>query len=166
MIVPSDIAHLKSIAPGRILGIDFGEKRIGLALSDPFQMTASPLETVPNRNMETSVAQIAETALRHAAKALVVGKPLHMSGESSAMSLKVEAFAQQLAEALTDTPVFFWDERWSTASAEKIMIETGQSPSRNRQKIDQVAAAYMLTGFLQRLDILKRSAGTESPLEK
>lgn len=161
MIVPSDIEHLKTIAPGRILGIDFGEKRIGLALSDPFQMTASPLETVANRNTEASVAQIAETAQRHSARALVIGRPLHMSGEVSAMCLKVEAFAQQLAEALADTPIFFWDERWSTAGAEKILIETGRSPSRNRQKIDQVAAAYMLTGFLQRLDVLKRSADAE-----
>lgn len=157
MVVPCDTEYLRAISPGRILGIDFGEKRIGLAISDPFQMMASTLETVQNKGMAASVAQIACLIQSHTICAIVIGRPLHMSGEQSPMSQKAEAFARLFSEAKTDAPVFLWDERWTTASAEKLLIETGKSPSQNRHKIDQIAAAYLLQSFLDRLDFIKRT---------
>jgi putative holliday junction resolvase len=157
MIVPCDTEYLRAINPGRILGIDFGEKRIGLAISDPFQMMSSTLATVQNKSTAASVAQISYLIQPHTICAVVIGRPLHLSGRQSPMSQKAEEFAQAFAEAKTDAPVFLWDERWTTTSAEKLLIETGQSPSHNRHKIDQIAAAYLLQSFLDRLDFIKRS---------
>ncbi len=151
MILPSDNEHLGRINPGRILGIDYGEKRIGVALSDPLRITASPLETVPNSGAKTA-AYIVELARHHRVSAVVFGKPLHMNGRAGDMCAKAETFAERIAADLSETPIFFWDERLSSFGAEKIMIETGRSPSRNREKIDRMAAAIILTGFLQRLD--------------
>jgi putative holliday junction resolvase len=157
MIVPCDTEYLRAISPGRILGIDFGEKRIGLAISDPFQMMASTLATIQNKGLTSSIAQIGLQIQTHTISAVVIGKPLHMSGEPSLMSQKSEEFARLFSETKKDAPVFLWDERWTTASAEKLMIETGKSPSLNRHKIDQIAAAYLLQSFLDRLDFIKRS---------
>lgn len=155
---------LRTIHEGRILGIDYGRKRIGLALSDPMQMMASTLKTVTNRSkIDKVAAYIAHTAREHEAVAIVVGLPLHMTGEESEMAKEVNSFIDQLEIEIT-TPIFLWDERWTTTSAEKLLIETGRSPSRNRDKIDQVAAAYLLQNFLDRLSSLKSSESRDKTL--
>ncbi len=154
-------ASLRLIGEGRILGIDYGRKRIGLALSDPMQMVASTLKTVTNRSKIDKVAgYIANTAREQDVVAIVVGLPLHMTGELSDMAIEVNGFIDFL-ESEISTPIFMWDERWTTTSAEKLYIETGRSPSRSRDKIDQVAAAYLLQNFLDRLSSLKNTATHE-----
>jgi len=139
------------------LGIDYGRKRIGLAMSDPMQMVAGTLKTVTNRSkIDRVAAYISDTAQDHNVVAMVIGLPLHMTGEESEMARDVDEFITQL-EAQSQLPIFKWDERWTTSSAEKLLIETGKSPSRSRDKIDQVAAAFLLQNFLDRLSFLRKS---------
>ncbi len=157
MIYDNDPECIRNISPGRILGIDFGMKRIGLAMSDPLQMLASTFKTLLNKHIHKVVDEICEIVGQNQMKAIVVGQPLHMSGDAGQMADKVREFVEKL-ESRLHIPIFLWDERWTTVSAEKLLIETGMSPSRNRDKIDQLAAAYLLQGFLDRLTYLKRSS--------
>lgn len=147
---------LKQVANGRILGVDYGRKRIGLAISDPFQMLASTFKTVSNAKLGKTVREIAALIAELSVSAIVLGQPLHMSGEKSDMAKEIDAFVTEL-ETQIDLPIFLWDERWTTQSAEKLMIETGRSPSKSRQHIDQVAAAFLLQSFLDRLSFLKKT---------
>ncbi len=150
-------ASLHQVGMGRILGIDYGRKRIGLAVSDPMQMVAATLKTVTNRSkIDNVAAYISDTAREQHAVAIIVGLPLHMTGEESEMVNDVNTFID-LLESKTSTPIFMWDERWTTTSAEKLLIQTGKSPSRSRDKIDQLAAAYLLQNFLDRLSFLKKT---------
>ena len=151
----NDPESFRQIEPGRILGIDYGRKRIGLAQSDPFQMMASTLKTLPNSKLG-AVDNIASIVRENTISALVIGKPLHMSGDEGEMVKEVNDFAEKL-ENIIDKPIFLWDERWTTLSAEKLLIETGQSPSKSRDKIDQLAAAYLLQSFLDRMTFLKNN---------
>ena len=155
MVVANAPENLRAIESGRILGIDFGSKRIGLAMSDPFQLVASTLKTLVSKNMSEVAQNILEITRQYQIKAVVIGQPLHMSGDKGDMADKVHQFAQILDKVIS-IPIFYWDERWTTKSAEKLLIETGKSPSKNRKKIDQLAAAFMLQGFLDRISYLKR----------
>jgi len=157
MIKKNTPEAILAISTGRILGIDYGKKRIGLALSDPFQMLAATLKTVLNTNAARVTMDIEEIIREHNVQAVIAGHPLHMTGDESEMAAKVVEFMQALDERLK-MPIFLWDERWTTVSAEKLLVETGQSPSHNRHKIDQIAAAYLLQSFLDRMSYLKRNA--------
>jgi len=140
---------LNRIAFGRILGIDYGRKRIGLALSDPTQLLAVTLDTIENKRQTFVVDQIKSTLKEYKVVAIVFGKPLHMSGDESALLEDIGKLTKALSE--TGLPIYLWDERWTTVSAENLLKETGRSPSKNRNKIDQIAAAFMLQNFLDRL---------------
>ncbi|RPH92886.1 MAG: Holliday junction resolvase RuvX, partial [Calditrichaeota bacterium] len=151
-----DIESLRGIPGGRILGVDYGQKRVGLAMSDPFQMMASTLQTCNAKDQRELLKEICSLIQSHSVIAIVIGRPLHMSGERGTLAAQVEEFAAILSDQQS-SPVFFWDERWTTVSAEKLLIETGKSPSRHRNKIDQIAAAYLLQSFLDRLNYIKRN---------
>ncbi|HNS74359.1 MAG TPA: Holliday junction resolvase RuvX [bacterium] len=140
---------------GRILGIDYGEKRFGLAVSDPMQTIAFPLITLFRKGQGFPVEQIISSVQEQAAVALVVSLPLHMNGSLGDKAEAAQAFAALLAEAAA-IPVFTQDERWTTASAHKSLHERGQQPSRQRDKIDQIAAAFMLQAFLDRIQFRRR----------
>ena len=157
MIKKNDPETILAISTGRILGIDYGKKRIGLALSDPFQMLAATLKTVLNKNTQNVILEIEQIVKENNVKAIVAGHPLHMTGDESTMAVEVVEFMQKLDERM-NRPIFLWDERWTTVSAEKLLVETGKSPSQNRHKIDQIAAAYLLQSFLDRMSFLKRNA--------
>ncbi|MBN1466768.1 Holliday junction resolvase RuvX [candidate division KSB1 bacterium] len=165
MKMATDPDSLRGIRSGRIVGIDYGHKRIGLAMSDPFQMMASTLDTLANANRPHAIEEIATIVRENDVCAIVVGKPLHMSGDEGEMTNKVREFVGTLADKI-DVPIFLWDERWTTMSAEKLLIETGRSPSRNRHRIDQVAAAYLLQSFLDRIAFLKREEARNAGLKK
>ena len=150
----TDPESLRAIGTGRILGIDYGRKRIGLALSDPSQILASTLETLKNLNRDAQIENIIGIAKEKNVSAIVVGKPLHMNGAIGEMATEVTGFVHALAEKI-DTPIFMWDERWTTTRAERLLLETGRSPSKSRNKIDQLAAAYLLQSFLDRIVYLR-----------
>ena len=154
MIKTTDPDSLQAINSGRILGIDYGRKRIGLAMSDPFQIMASTLDTIPNANHNLATENIALIVKEQNISAIVVGKPLHMSGDEGKMMQEVKVFVNSLENRIS-IPIFLWDERWTTIRAEKLLIETGRSPSHSRNKIDQLAAAFLLQSFLDRIAFLK-----------
>ncbi len=155
MIRTSDAENLASLQSGRILGVDYGESRIGLSLSDPMQILASSLKTITNSSLKQVVDEFDEIVKEHKVSAMVVGRPVHMSGETSKMVEKIQKFVEQLTTKI-HIPIFLWDERWTTVSAEKLMHELGHSPSKQRHKIDQVAASFLLQNFLDRLASVRR----------
>ena len=147
--------HLQDLPIGRILSIDYGEKRIGIALSDPLQSLSTGLSTIQNKNRQLIVDEICRMADDNQVVAIVVGFPLNMNGRISKAALQVEELANQLREKI-DLPLFLWDERWTTKSAHSLMHQLGKSPSRHKDKVDQIASAILLQSFLDRLERVRK----------
>ncbi len=159
MNVQNDI--LEKIPRGRILAIDYGTRRIGLALSDPSQFLASSLETLHNNGTNKFIQTIIPLLKTNGVVVVVVGMPYNMKGDIGERGKQVQEFINTIREGIK-IPVLPWDERMSTVSAEKTMIATNKSPSKNRHKIDRVAAAFILQSFLDRLSYLRRNGPTLS----
>lgn len=132
---------------GRILAIDLGEKRIGLALSDPDGLIASPAGRLLRRGGQKDLDALRELAAAHQVSEVVVGLPLHLSGAESPGSKKARAFAARL-EAELGLPVRLIDESLTTAEAEEILVEADVSRRKRRQHIDGMAAALILRAYL------------------
>lgn len=130
-----------------LLGIDLGTKRIGVALSDPTGLLASPIATVPHRSDRADAAHIAALCADHGVSAVVVGWPRSMDGTAGPAARRAEAFAERLRGA-TGLPVHLWDERLSTVAAERALIELGARRERRREVRDRVAAAVVLQSYL------------------
>jgi putative holliday junction resolvase len=131
----------------RILGIDLGTRRIGVALSDPTGTVASPLATLPHRSLREDVDRIVALCTAHAAGAVVVGWPRNMDGTFGPAAKRAEQFARALRRAVP-VPVELWDERLSTIAAERSLI-AGNVNRRRRQLVrDRVAAALILQAAL------------------
>ena len=139
-----------SSEPGRILAIDLGQARIGLALSDPLGITAQPLETLqrvgPRRDLQT----LAERVQAAEACTVVVGLPRLMSGEEGTQARHAREFAQRLGRRIPGVRVVFWDERLTTVQAERTMISGKVRRARRRRIVDGLAAVLILQGFLDR----------------
>jgi putative Holliday junction resolvase len=133
----------------RILGLDVGDKRIGVAVSDPSGMLATPLVTIQRKNMKTDVARLAALASEQEAGMIVVGLPLNMDGTEGEQARKVRSLAKQLAFA-TRLPIEFEDERLSTFAATENLVERGVKTGHNRELVDMEAAAIILRSFLDR----------------
>ena len=133
----------------RILGIDVGEARIGLALSDELGMLAHPLETVKVKEGKP-LQHIAGVMAREKVTTVVVGLARNMNGSYGPAAEKSRAFAAQL-QALTPCTVKFWDERLTTVAAQKQLHEAGRNAKTSREVIDQAAAALILQGYLDSL---------------
>jgi len=131
----------------RVLGIDVGEKRIGVALSDPTGMLASALTVVESVGPRKDVERVVELARQHEAECIVVGMPVSMDGRIREQGRAVEMFVRRLEEA-TDIAVDTWDERLTTVEADRRMIEGGASREKRREQRDAVAAAIMLQAYL------------------
>jgi len=132
----------------RALGLDFGEKRIGVALSDALGLTAQPLGVVYNRK-DRAVEEIAELAARHGAAVIVLGLPRHMSGDEGVKAMEARAFGDRLAER-TGLPVDYIDERLTTMAVQRMLSETGMSGAKKREVTDKLAAALILQTWLDR----------------
>jgi len=144
------------LAPGRaLLGLDFGTKTIGVAVSDTFRHVASPLETIRRTRFGVDAARLLAIATGREAGGFVVGLPRNMDGSEGPRAQSTRAFARNLA-GLTALPIAFWDERLSTVAAERALLEADASRRRRAEVIDQVAAGYILQGFLDRLGYLER----------
>lgn len=138
----------KGIQAPRYLGLDVGTKRIGIAVSDELGLTAQPVMTLETRrNPREDLRSIARLARRHSVVGIVVGNPLHISGELSPRAAKVQAFAAELG-ALTGLPIHLWDERLTSREAHQILYEAGHARQDHKELMDQVAATLILQSFL------------------
>jgi putative Holliday junction resolvase len=147
---PDPHPHPAPQAPAvrRILALDVGDRRIGLALSDPLGYTAQPLFTLQRTNRRNDLKAIARLLRKHQVAEIVVGNPLHMSGDLSPQALKAQTFAQDL-RALSALPVHLWDERLTTTQAHRQLDHAGHGGRRERKAIiDQVAAVLILQAFM------------------
>ena len=131
----------------RVLGIDLGEARIGLALSDELGMLAHPLETITVKQVADPLARIAEIVARDHVEAIVLGLPRNMDGSYGPAAERSRAFAEKL-RAKVPCPVKLWDERLTTAAAQRALHEGGRNVKQSRAVIDQVAAQIILQGWL------------------
>lgn len=139
------------LVPGaRLLGLDVGSKTIGLALSDVTRTVASPLETIRRTKFAADAARLLKLIAEHQVAGLVIGLPLNLDGSEGPRVQSTRAFARNLA-ALTDVAIAYWDERLSTAAAERTLLEADASRKRRAQVIDKMAAAIILQGALDRL---------------
>ena len=156
---PAARAGILPVTEGRILGVDFGERRIGLALSDPVGLIAHGLETKATRSTGESVEHIAATAEAEQVLEIVLGLPVNMDGTTGPMAEKVEAFAGQLRDRVS-CDVRTWDERLTSISARRAMGEMGMEIRENKGGLDRIAATIMLQNYL---DARRRTADeTES----
>ncbi len=138
--------------PRRILGLDVGSRTIGVAVSDPLGITAQGLETIRRRNKRLDFEQLAELIRRHGIAEIVIGYPLRMSGDTGTQSDKMAAFAEEIRRRF-GLPVHLWDERLTSAEANRLLRETDMSIRRRAQVVDRLAATLILQGFLDRRSI-------------
>jgi putative holliday junction resolvase len=134
-------------ALGRIMGLDVGERRVGVAVSDELGLTAQPVLTLVRKNRRQDLGSLARLLRKFSCTRVVVGNPLYMSGDISPQALKAQAFAQAL-HLQTGVEVTLWDERLSTSEAHRHLDAAGHLPGKRREVIDQVAAVLILQNFL------------------
>lgn len=145
--------------PGRVLALDVGKKRIGLAVSDELGITAQGIETLERTRIRQDLEHLKEIAARWNVRLLLVGKPLHMSGSESNQSEYTREFAERLHKHL-NLPLIFWDERLTSAEAERMLRETGASIERRKRTVDRLAAVLLLESYLGNQDREGHSEGT------
>ena len=143
-------------AKARLIGVDLGTKTIGLALSDVERRVATPLTVVKRTRFAKDAAELSARIREFDAFALVVGLPLNMDGGAGPRAQATRAFLRNFAR-LDSIPVALWDERLSTAAVERALIANDVSRARRAAVVDQMAAAYILQGALDRLAGLARS---------
>jgi putative Holliday junction resolvase len=132
----------------RIMGLDLGQKRIGVAISDELGITAQALTTLDRGSFEHDCAALKELAQSYEVERFVVGLPLNMSGELGRSGEECMAYGNRL-EGHLGIPVVFWDERLSTVAAEKSLLEGNMRRNRRRRVIDRIAACLILDGYLR-----------------
>ncbi len=131
----------------RCLGIDYGDRRIGLALSDPMRIIASALSVIDQRESQNACKEINALCVKHEVGTIVVGLPLNMDGSRGPRVEKTDAFITKL-QAEVDLPIVTWDERLSSKSAEATLIEAGMRREKRKGIIDKVAAQVILQHYL------------------
>lgn len=133
----------------RYLGIDYGEKRIGLALSDPTLIIAQTYKTIHFVSSKDLLQQIGILVEELDINKIILGLPLSMKGSDSQKTKEVRVFGEKLSKTLI-IPVIYFDERLSTVRAHQILKELGKQPSKSRQKVDQLAAQQILQTYLDK----------------
>ena len=143
-----DAWNLDEVQPARVVGLDVGERRIGVAVTDGLGFTAQPLFTVVRKNLRADLKAISRVLRRYKVSEIVIGNPLYMSGDQSPQAAKTQAFAEKMQTEF-GIPVHLWDERLTTTEAHRYLDEAGRAPGRERRDvIDQVAAVLILGGWL------------------
>lgn len=136
------------LPPGRrLLGLDLGTKTIGLALTDVTRMIASPLETLQRKKFSHDATRLEDHIATHDVAALVLGLPRNFDGSEGPRAQSTRAFARNLARRIT-IPILLWDERLTTAAAERVLLEADTSRARRAEVVDQLAATLILQGVL------------------
>ena len=134
----------------RILALDVGKRRIGLAISDGLGITAQGLPTLQRTTVREDLANLAELSRERGVTLFLVGEPLHMSGDKSRQAQYIRDFAERLTER-TGIPVQFWDERLTTVQAQRVLRESGISIEKRAKAVDRLAAVILLESFLDSL---------------
>jgi putative holliday junction resolvase len=150
MILPLVEAAAHFAARGALIGLDLGSKTIGVATSDPDRRIATAVETIRRRKFSADAARLMALAAERNAAGFVLGLPVNMDGSEGPRAQSTRAFARNLAR-VTDIPIALWDERLSTAAAERELIAADVTRARRAKVIDQHAAAFILQGALDRL---------------
>jgi putative Holliday junction resolvase len=132
----------------RILGLDIGARRIGVAISDPLGITAQGLETLHRKNKKYDLQFLNRIIREYDVKEIVVGLPLRMSGAEGIQTEKIHAFADDLRKRF-DLPVHFWDERLTSAEANRLLRETDLSIEKRGKAVDRMAAILILQGWME-----------------
>jgi putative Holliday junction resolvase len=138
-------------AKPRIIGLDVGDQRIGVAISDPLGITAAGLETIERKNMRADIMAVVDMARRHGAVEIVLGLPKNMDGTIGEQAQKVQAFGRKLARA-SGLPIIYEDERLSTVSAIRTLTLQGVKTGENKGLVDRQSAAIILQKFLDRAE--------------
>ncbi len=137
-----------SSSPGRLAGIDYGTKRVGIAITDAGQTIASPYENYTRVSPERDAARFRQLVEEEQIVAIVVGLPVHMSGDESQKSLEARGFGQWLGE-ITGLPIEYFDERYTTADAERLLQSANLTRKQRKARLDKLAAQFMLTAYLE-----------------
>lgn len=131
----------------KIMGIDFGEKRAGISLSDHSKKIGFPFKTIEFKNTDEFIRKIKDIVEKEGVCEIVLGNPLNMDGEKGEMSIKIENLKIKI-ENLIKIPIILWDERWTTIEAEKYLIKADFSREKRKKKIDTLASAIILQSYL------------------
>ena len=131
----------------KILGLDYGEARIGVAVSDALGMLANPLDTISEKDRTLQLEKVCKVAREHRVEKLVVGHPKRMDGTLGHRAEYTEEFAKELSEML-GIPYVMWDERLSSTEAHRILESGGVSGKNRKTKVDKIAAVIILQGYL------------------
>ena len=137
-----------------LMGLDLGDKTVGVAVSDLMACVATPLETVRRKKFTLDAARLLEIIAARDIAGIVLGLPRNMDGSEGPRCQKTRAFARNLSR-MTELSIGFWDERLSTVAAERALLEADTSRKRRSEVIDHVAASYILQGALDRMAHLK-----------
>ena len=145
------IDQLSAFPPsGPVFGLDLGTKTIGIAVSNPERSLATPVTTIRRKKFTQDAEAMLALAAERRVTGIILGLPINMDGTEGPRAQATRAFARNLAR-LSDLPVAFWDERLSTAAAEREMIALDTSRARRAETIDEMAATYILQGALDRM---------------
>ncbi len=137
----------KAAREGRILALDFGKKRIGLAVSDPLGLTAQGLETLHRTRVRDDLEALSGLIRDYQVSLILVGMPLHMSGDESRQSEHTREFSERLRQH-AGVPVRYWDERWTSVQAARVLRESGIGREKRAAAIDRLSAVILLESYL------------------
>ncbi|GAA6201210.1 Holliday junction resolvase RuvX [Aquicoccus sp. SU-CL01552] len=141
-----------------LIGLDLGDKTIGIAVSDRIGAAATPIETIRRKKFTPDAERLLQLARNREVGGILLGLPRNMDGSEGPRCQATRAFARNLAR-MTDLPIGFWDERLSTVAAERALLEADTSRKRRAELIDHVAASYILQGALDRLRHIRTEGG-------
>ena len=131
----------------RVLGLDVGDRTIGVAVSDPLGFTAQGITTIRRKSIETDIAQIVDICSQYNVETIVSGLPKNMNGTIGEQAQKVQSFCEVLKETV-NIEIKFWDERLTTVAAHRVMLEADMSRKKRKSIVDKIAATYILQGYL------------------
>ena len=140
-----------------ILGLDIGDARTGVAISDELGIAAHPLCTIRRKSRKALLAELQELVTTHKVERIVVGLPLQLDGETGTQAQRIKKFAEKLGQQ-ANLPIVFWDESFTTVEATQILRGTKKRRKKRKQVIDQVAAVLILEGYLEELRNLPKGS--------
>jgi putative holliday junction resolvase len=154
----NETQHVPTRQSGRVLGLDVGSRRIGIAVSDPLGITAQGLETLQRKNKRHDFERLGQIIREYGVTEIVVGLPLRMSGAEGTQAVKMQEFAEELRRRF-QLPVHLWDERLTSAEANRLLRETDLSIEKRGKAVDRMAAVLILQGWMEN----RRISGGQMP---